>query len=123
MAAAKNAGAATYSVFDKVNHALDMLGTNHRANIGAGFFAGTEAQLFRFCYTACGKLIADGLLDEEAFHGKADLAAICVAAPDGGAGGNVEIRIRQDEHSVLATKFQHGWDEAFGAGFRDAAAR
>src|ERR1700756_818201 len=107
MAATENASATADSIFNQVNHPLHMLRANHRADIGIGIVAGTNTQLFRFCHAAGGKLIADGLLDEEALDGKTDLAAIRVAAPDGGAGGDIEVGVSQDEHGIFAAEFQH----------------
>src|ERR1700676_3962752 len=107
MTATENASAAANGVFNEVNHALDVLRANHRADIRGGVVAGADAQLLRFCHTAGGELIAYRLFDEEAFDGKTNLAAIRVATPDGGAGGDVEVGIRQDDHGVFAAKFQH----------------
>src|ERR1700719_1921047 len=122
MAAAENVGATADGVFDEVEHALDMLRTDHRTDVSGGVVSGADAQLFGFWHAARGEFIAHGLLDKEPLDGEADLAAICVTAPDGGAGCDVEVGIGKDEHGVFAAEFEHGWDETLGACFTDAAA-
>ncbi len=97
-----------------------MLRANHGANVGGGVAAGAEAQLFCFRHATRGKFVADGLLDEEPLDGEANLAAICVAAPDSGAGGDVEVGIRENEHGVFAAEFENGGNQALGAGFGNA---
>jgi hypothetical protein len=65
MAAAENAGAAADRVFDEVDHALDVLCSNHRADVSAGVAAGTDTQLFCFGNATRREFIARGLLDKE----------------------------------------------------------
>src|SRR5260370_426656 len=72
--------------------------------------------------SAKGESIAYRLLDEEALDGETNLTAICVAAPNRGARGDVEVRIGEDNHGVFAAKLEHRGNQALGAGFRDAAA-
>src|ERR1700687_4297625 len=119
MAAAENASAAADGILDEVYHALYMLRANHGANVGGGVTAGAKPQLFRFRHAARGKFITYGSLNEKTLDGEADLAAIGVTAPNRGAGGNVEVGVGEDEHSVFAAEFKDGRDQALGAGFGD----
>ena len=121
VAAAENFRAARDGVFDQGAHALDVLRTNQRADVGGGIAARTEAQLFGFFDAEGGEFFADGLLDEDSFDGEADLAAIGVAAPDGAAGGDVEIGVGENDHGVFAAEFEDGGNQVLGAGFGDTA--
>jgi len=94
---------------------------DERADIGGGIASGAEAEFLSFFHAAIDKCFADGLFDEEAFDGKADLAAIGEAAPDGAVCGDFEVGVGQDEHGVFAAEFENGGDEFFCAGFGDAA--
>jgi len=123
MTAAENAGATADGVFDEIDHALDMMRTNHRADIGVGVVAGAKAQFFCLRDAASGELIANRLLDEKTLDRKANLAAVRVAAPDGGACGYIKIGIGQDQHSVFAAEFEHSRNQPLGASFSDAASR
>jgi len=65
MSAAENAGATADGIFDEIDHALDMMRTNHRADIGVGVIAGAEAQFLCLRDAAGGKFITYRLLDEK----------------------------------------------------------
>src|SRR3989442_3916089 len=100
-----------------------MLWTNERADVRRRVGSGTEPQLFRFFNAKPDELLRDPLLDEEPFHGQTDLAAIRVAAPNGRTGCHVKVGIRENDHSVFATKFENRWNQFFRAGFRHPPAR
>ena len=91
---------------------------NHRADFGIGIGGGAEAQFFGFFDAELSEAFGCGLLDVDAFDGNAGLAAIHEAAPDGGAGGDVEIGVGEDDHRVLAAEFQDRWDQLFGRRLR-----
>ena len=63
------------------------------------------------------------MLDEQPFDGKAHLATIRIAAPDGRAGYHVKVSIRENDHGVFAAKFENRWNQFFRAGFRHPPAR
>ena len=84
-----------------------MLRTNQRTNIGRRIASRPEAQLSRFFHTPRKKLFLDGLLHKKPLDRKAHLPAVRVTAPNRGARGNFEIRIRQDNHRILAAKLKH----------------
>src|SRR5712672_1669409 len=65
------------------------------------------------------EFVAHGLLDEETLYREADLAAICEAAPNGGACGDVEVCISKHQHRV----FQIGIRRSRIARRRDALQR
>ena len=74
-----------------------------------------------FSTHSCTKLFGDRLLDVDALDGKAGLAAIREAAPDGGARCDVEIGVGENDHRVFAAEFENGRNQFAGAGFGDSA--
>ncbi len=105
--AAQDASAPRHRIGNQIAHALHMLRTNQRTNIGCRIASRTEPQFFRFFDAQRKKLFLDGLFHKKPLDGKANLPAIRVAAPNGGARGNFEVRIGKNNHRVLAAKFEH----------------
>src|SRR5262249_3360692 len=85
--------AAMSGVFKQIAHALDVLRTDERTDVGGRITAGTQARPLRFLDAELREAIGDGLLDEEALDGKTNLAAIGVAAPNGRARSDFEIGV------------------------------
>ena len=116
-ASADDFGASFDGVRDHVAHALHVLRTNQRPNVGIFVATRPEAKLLRFRHAAAHKLFGDGFLDEQSFHRKTDLPAICVAAPHRGARGHIQIRVAQNQHGVFAAQLQHGGNQIARARF------
>src|SRR5216683_5897359 len=100
-----------------------MLWTDQRADVCRGVASGTEPQLFCFFNAKPDELFRDPLLDEQPFDGKAHLATIRIAAPDGRAGYHVKVSIRENDHGVFAAKFENRWNQFFRTGFGHPPAR
>ena len=69
---------------------------------------GPRRNFFVFSTQSCVKRSCDWLFDINALDGKAGLAAIRETAPDGGARGDVEIGIGENDHGVFAAELEHG---------------
>ena len=52
------------------------------------------------------ELVGDRVLDEEALHGRADLAAVVVSARDCARHRAVEVRVGADDHRVRAAELE-----------------
>ena len=68
--AAQNSRPARYRIVDQIAHALHVLRTNQRTNVGRRIASGTEPQLFRFLDTQRKKLFLDGLVPRKAARQK-----------------------------------------------------
>src|SRR6267142_4663312 len=123
MATAKNPCSARNRIANQFVHALYMLRTNERADIRRWVASRPKAKLPGFRHAQSCERFTNGLFNEKAFHGQTNLTAIGVAAPDGGAGRYVEVGIGEDDHRVLAAKFENRWNQFLRTRFRDAAAR
>ena len=99
-----------------------MLRADERADVGGRIGAGTGAQLFRFVHAEADEFFGGGFFDEKPLDGEADLAAIGVRPPYGGAGSGFEIGAGEDDHGVFAAKFEHGGNQVARASFSDTAA-
>src|SRR5258708_29173252 len=99
-----------------------MLRPDERTDVGRRITPRTEAELFRFFHPEGHKSVRDGLLDEEPLDREANLAAIRVTTPDGRTGGNVESRIRKNDHGVFSAKFEHGRNQFLSASLGNPAA-
>src|SRR5258706_5017305 len=99
-----------------------MLRPDERADVGRRIAARTDAQFLRFLHAEGHKSYRDGLLDEEPLDREANLAAIRVAAPDGRAGGHLQVRIRENDHGIFTAKFEHGRNQFLCASLGNPAA-
>src|SRR5437867_2120829 len=100
-----------------------MLWSNQWTNICGGMASWTHPELLCFLDTTRGKLIRNRTLNENPLGRQANLSAISVAGPNGGAGGDVEVSIGEDQHGVFAAEFENRGDQASRAGLRHATAR
>ena len=60
-------------------------------------------------------------MDVAALDGDAGLAGVHHGAPDGGAGGGVQIGVVQDDHGIFAAEFEDDGKQAIGGGDGDPA--
>ena len=122
IAAGEHARAAFFCFGDLLLDFFELARANQRADFRVGIGGRPEAESIGFFDAESGELVDDGRFGVNTLDRDTGLAAIHEAAPDRGAGGDVQIGVGENDHGIFAAEFERGRNQLFGAGFGDALA-
>src|SRR5215469_11399289 len=96
---------------------------DHRTDFDIEIRGRPDTQLLCFLHAQLDETVCHRLFDVDPLDRKACLTTIREPAPNGGAGGDIEIGIAEHNHRVFAAQLEHRGNKFSGAGLRDSCPR